>query len=192
MTWQEDFKKGLIPNLITFIGLVCAIVSLYYLSEKEYVKAIIWFISSWQFDFWDGFFARKLGATSQIGAFWDPLADKIITWSYLIYFWTEVNILIILFIFSLGITLTFLRVYKLNYDKQTKSGFNIMSKIAGKIKTNMERTAFGILILALTLINFNFQLPISLSTIVIISNYILGASIIFALISLINQITNFE
>ena len=69
----------LIINLLTFARIIIAVIIFALLAIKDfYMVALILFFIAGLTDYFDGFFARKYNATSQIGEILDPLADKIL------------------------------------------------------------------------------------------------------------------
>jgi len=70
-----------LPNILTFgrIAAVPAIVLAFYLpGEAKYWLAFILFVGAAITDFFDGWLARKLDATSELGKLMDPIADKLL------------------------------------------------------------------------------------------------------------------
>ncbi len=68
-----------IINLLTFARIIIAVIIFALLAIKNfYMVALILFFIAGLTDYFDGFFARKYNATSQIGEILDPLADKIL------------------------------------------------------------------------------------------------------------------
>ena len=68
-----------IINLLTFARIIIAVIIFALLALKDfYMIALILFFIAGLTDYFDGFFARKYNATSQIGEILDPLADKIL------------------------------------------------------------------------------------------------------------------
>ena len=68
-----------IINLLTFARIIIAAIIFALLALKDfYMIALILFFIAGLTDYFDGFFARKYNATSQIGEILDPLADKIL------------------------------------------------------------------------------------------------------------------
>ena len=76
-----------IPNILTLIRilLIPVFVIVFYLpfSGAHFVAAMI-FGTACATDWWDGYLARRLKQTSKLGAFLDPVADKLIVTTALI------------------------------------------------------------------------------------------------------------
>ncbi|NQT49104.1 CDP-alcohol phosphatidyltransferase family protein [Candidatus Kuenenbacteria bacterium] len=184
----KDLEKGWIPNTITFIGIVLILPTISLLNNGTMIGGLAIFVLAWICDFLDGWSARKFNGTSQIGAFFDPLADKIFTITFLIYYWDQIAIWISVPIIALGTTLTGVRIYKINYGKKKEVEYNIMARLSGKVKANVERGAFCLIILCQTYIAYHILPEGSLHYATIIANIALGVSIIFAGFSLSHQI----
>lgn len=186
MTIREDFQRGLIPNTITFCGLLLIPLIIAANYHHFFVMSLAAYVAAWFLDWLDGYVARRIDLSSQTGAFFDPLVDKIFTSSFLIYFWDELNIFVIMLVFSIGLSLTVLRIYKIYYGKKKEVPYNIMSKLAGKIKTNFEKSAFCLLILAQIFAGSDSFLE--LIPYDAIANFALAVAIPLALLSLHHQI----
>ena len=65
-----------VPNLITLARLLCVPVTVYLLLERYYPAAFWVFLAACISDAVDGFIAKQFGATSVVGSYLDPLADK--------------------------------------------------------------------------------------------------------------------
>ena len=150
-----------------------------------HLHSSILFGVAWSMDYFDGKAARVFGQSSHTGAFLDPLADKVFTISFLLYFWSEVYAIISVPIISIGLALTMLRVYKIVYGKKMGETPNIMASISGKLKTNIEKIGISVLMLIPLLKSF---CGISLEVSVVTANSILGISLLFALFSLTHQV----
>jgi CDP-diacylglycerol--glycerol-3-phosphate 3-phosphatidyltransferase len=85
-----------IPNFLTIfrIFLIPVLVVLYYwdLQRQEVLITSVFVIAAIT-DWLDGFLARKMGATSKLGAFLDPVADKLIVSSALVLLVSDSSIL---------------------------------------------------------------------------------------------------
>ncbi len=67
-----------IPNLITTLRIILTPIFIIYLLDEQFVAALVVFIICAVSDGLDGFLARVLKQKSSLGAFLDPLADKLI------------------------------------------------------------------------------------------------------------------
>tara|TARA_Y100001970_G_scaffold133987_1_gene165044 strand:- start:635 stop:1258 length:624 start_codon:yes stop_codon:yes gene_type:complete len=181
----KDALKGWLPNLITISGMLCIPFIIHFQEKELYLYSSILFGISWIMDFLDGKAARVFGQSSHTGEFLDPLADKVFTISFLLYFWSEVYVVISVPIISIGLALTMLRVYKIMYGKKVGKAPNIMASLAGKLKTNIEK--IGISVLMLIPVSQN-SCGISLEFSTITANSILGISLLFAIFSLSHQV----
>jgi CDP-diacylglycerol--glycerol-3-phosphate 3-phosphatidyltransferase len=77
--------KKLIPNALSFLRIALAFLLIPAILKNDFVFACVLFGTAALSDFFDGYFARKLHASSEFGAALDPLADKIlVTISYVL------------------------------------------------------------------------------------------------------------
>jgi cardiolipin synthase len=67
-----------IPNLLSFARILAAPYVFVLLWTREWTAAMIWMTLIGATDGFDGYLARKLHATSRLGAMLDPIADKIL------------------------------------------------------------------------------------------------------------------
>ena len=66
-------------NFLTLMRILLAVaISLILIAEEGYIFALILFFFAGISDFFDGYFARKFDASSEIGEILDPIADKIL------------------------------------------------------------------------------------------------------------------
>ncbi len=72
----------MITRLINFLTalriLFAVVISLLLILEDAYLLALVLFFFAGLTDYFDGYFARKYNATSEIGEILDPIADKIL------------------------------------------------------------------------------------------------------------------
>lgn len=71
-------KKSFIPSLVTALRLLVAPVFFYMIMADQYLLAILILIFAGITDFLDGYLARKLDASSDIGAYLDVISDFIL------------------------------------------------------------------------------------------------------------------
>ena len=67
-----------IPNFLSLLRIILVPAIVIFLIQGEYVKALIVFVIAGLTDALDGTFARLLNKQTELGAFLDPLADKIL------------------------------------------------------------------------------------------------------------------
>lgn len=68
-----------LPNALTISRILMLAPALYFLESKLPLASLISLAGLFATDFFDGWFARKLNASSVFGAILDPVADKIVT-----------------------------------------------------------------------------------------------------------------
>lgn len=67
-----------LPNRLTLLRLLLAIVFFIFLSYRYYNVALVSFLFAWLTDWLDGYLARKKGLLTDFGRIADPFVDKII------------------------------------------------------------------------------------------------------------------
>lgn len=67
-----------IPNFLSLLRIILVPVIVIFLIQDEYVKALIVFVAAGLTDALDGTLARLLNKQTELGAFLDPLADKVL------------------------------------------------------------------------------------------------------------------
>lgn len=157
-----------IPNCLTlFRIIVIPIIIWIYLSEFKYGNWFntILFILAGISDALDGYLARLWNQTSKLGAFLDPVADKLLVASMLILLATDPAIrsqvllpwfftLVVLIIIGREITISALREWMAEIGKRA----NVAVSSVGKYKTGIQMTAIGFLLFKQPL----FGLPVLL------------------------------
>jgi len=140
-----------IPNSLTLIRIafIPLIVVLFLLPEESYHWARP--ASAWIYglacvtDWFDGYFARKLGQSSDFGAFMDPVADKlIVSVAMILLVWAHDDLIILIgatIIIGREIVISALREWM---AKKGKSDAVKVSKL-GKYKTFAQMFALGFL-----------------------------------------------
>ena len=87
----SSYLSKYIPNFITILSLCCGLTSIRFSINEDWKISIYLIIFAAVFDFFDGWFARKLKGGSNFGAELDSLSDFIsfgVAPSLLIYFWS--------------------------------------------------------------------------------------------------------
>ena len=142
-------KLHYIPNLLTTfrISLLPIFVAMfYYPSEYKYLTTTLIFSIAAITDWLDGYLARKLGQTSHIGAFLDPVADKLIVVVALVLLTESFHSLLMsiptAIIICREIVISALREWMANCGKSATVAVSYL----GKIKTTMQMTAIILLL----------------------------------------------
>lgn len=105
-----------IPNQLTALRILLVPVFVWLLLQADpYLKlcGVIVFAVASLTDIYDGYHARKYGVSTRLGAFLDPLADKLlITAAFLLYVWMGYLILwMVVLVVVRDVVVTALRVY---------------------------------------------------------------------------------
>jgi CDP-diacylglycerol--glycerol-3-phosphate 3-phosphatidyltransferase len=116
------------------------------------IAAVVVFIIAALTDYYDGYYARKLGADSTFGQFFDPLADKFLTTAAFIAFvlLDIVPLWMVIIVILRDFGTTFLRVY---FDKNNLS---FKTSFAAKAKTMIQMIFISYVLLLLMFIKVNF------------------------------------
>ena len=91
MEKQSYYLSKYIPNFITILSLCCGLSSVRFSISENWKIAVYLIILAAIFDFFDGWFARKLKEGTYFGAELDSLSDFIsfgVAPSLLVYYWT--------------------------------------------------------------------------------------------------------
>lgn len=145
-----------IPNLLTlFRIIVIPIIVVIYFSEIMYVNwiCVVLFSLAGISDALDGYLARKWNQTSKLGAFLDPVADKLLVAIMLLLvatnteikqamhseFWFAVTVMVII---GREITVSALREWMAELGKRA----NVAVSVVGKYKTGIQMVAIGCLL----------------------------------------------
>ena len=168
-TWTKIFMK-LIPNFLSFLRILLVLPIIYSLQSELYLLAAFLFFLSSLTDFMDGYLARRYAVESELGAFLDLVADKILVvtilvWLVFIYTNQALTILSILII-SREIIITSFRYYLVLNNADTEL---IKANNYGKLKTAFQFLSIFLLILSplLNIFYLTFSLILlSISTLI--------------------------
>ncbi len=138
-----------IPNLLTLlrIGLIPVIIGVFYLSFSwaSQLSAMIFGLAA-ATDWFDGYLARRLNQVSPLGAFLDPVADKLMVATVLILLveadptpWLSIPAVVII---GREITISALREWMAELGERTQVAVSMI----GKIKTTFQMTAIIMLL----------------------------------------------
>ncbi|MCR9191674.1 MAG: CDP-diacylglycerol--glycerol-3-phosphate 3-phosphatidyltransferase [Gammaproteobacteria bacterium] len=137
------------PNILTMlrIGMIPIFILIFYLpfAWAHYVAAVIFAVACLT-DWLDGFLARKLHQLSSFGAFFDPVADKLLVASSLILLVAAPNLQLItlpaVVIVGREIVVSALREWMAAIGQRT----SVAVSYVGKVKTAMQMVAITLLI----------------------------------------------
>ncbi|HMB00367.1 MAG TPA: CDP-diacylglycerol--glycerol-3-phosphate 3-phosphatidyltransferase [Spirochaetota bacterium] len=148
----------LLPLLLTFLRVLLVPLILFFLFFSKYEELVrtaivcLLFVTGSLSDFFDGYFARKFKAATRLGAFADPLADKVFTLSIFVSFlflpslkipgWVFIFVLLI---FIRETFITILRIYTAVKNIKMKTARH------GKIKTTVQLTSQSVIMAILLL-----------------------------------------
>lgn len=155
-----------LPNLITLfrIALIPVLVVIYYLAipHRELILTSIFVLAALT-DWLDGFLARRLNAMSQLGAFLDPVADKLIVSSALVLLVSDPTILSRAFHtmpFAIAVTVIIGREIAISALREWMAELGKRGAVAvgmmGKVKTTVQMIAISLLLYKLPL----FGMPV--------------------------------
>jgi CDP-diacylglycerol--glycerol-3-phosphate 3-phosphatidyltransferase len=138
-----------IPNIITFtrIMLVPVFVIIFYLPNQwSYIWAAILFAAAGATDWFDGFLARKMNQETKLGAFLDPVADKLMVVTAIVLLvgvhanaWLAVPSLVIV---GREVTVSALREWMAEIGERA----NVAVSSIGKVKTTVQIISIAILL----------------------------------------------
>ncbi len=157
-----------IPNLLTIFRIIAIpLIVVIYFSGLKYLNWYCWALFSLAglSDALDGYLARKWNQTSKLGAFLDPVADKLLVAIMLLLvatnaqvqqavyseFWFTVTVMVII---GREITVSALREWMAELGKRA----NVAVSVVGKYKTGIQMVAIACLLFEHSL----FGLPILL------------------------------
>ena len=146
-SWKSRNLKYL-PNTLTFIRIILTPVCVYFLvfNSKPILAFLIFVIASIT-DAFDGYYARKFNVISRLGAFLDPLADKIMVVSIFLCFFYLYNNVVDIYVLSMiifrDVFVTIIRMI-MEYKNHTM----VTSKIS-KLKTVFQIVAINVMFLAI-------------------------------------------
>ena len=171
----------LIPNFLSLLRILLVFPIIYLLQvEWNVLAASLFFVSSFT-DYFDGYLARKYAIESELGAFLDLIADKILVIAILVWlvfiFADQALTIISILIILREIIITSFRYYLVSNNADPEL---VKANKYGKLKTAFQ--FFSILLLILSPVLSNFYLNISL--------VLLSVSVLLSYFSLAIYFTN--
>lgn len=147
-----------LPNILS-ISRILFLIPIVFLFEKNlYLFSVMAFIVASFTDYLDGYFARKNGQTSNLGALLDLLADKLFVSILLIWMTFNFKSLVILvsaiLIVSREISISYLRLYIIS---QSRNLNEVKSNLLGKYKTAFQMIGLGLVLISPLFIDLVFN-----------------------------------
>ena len=165
-----------LPNLITIARILLVPVMVWAIASHEMTVAFFLFLAAGLSDAVDGFLAKRFGMTSELGAYLDPLADKVLIVSiYVSLGITEaiprwlvilvvsrdfliVGAIMFSWVFGNPIKVKPLMVSKLNTVAQILLAGTVLAALGFDFNADMARMALMIAVAVLTLLSIGFYL----------------------------------
>ena len=162
----------LIPNFLSLLRITLVFPIIYLLQvEWNVLAALLFFVSSLT-DFFDGYLARKYAIESELGAFLDLIADKILVIAILVWlvfiFANQALTIISILIILREIIITSFRYYLVSNNADPEL---IKANKYGKLKTAFQFFSILLLILSPALSNFYLNVSLVLLSVSVLLSY---------------------
>ena len=162
----------LIPNFLSLLRIVLVFPIIYLLQVEWYVFAASLFFVSSLTDYFDGYLARKYAIESELGAFLDLIADKILVIAILVWlvfiFANQALTIISILIILREIIITSFRYYLVSNNADPEL---IKANKYGKLKTAFQFFSILILILSPALSNLYLNISLVLLSVSVLLSY---------------------
>ena len=162
----------LIPNFLSLLRIMLVFPIIYLLQVEWYVSAASLFFVSSLTDYFDGYIARKYAIESELGAFLDLIADKILVIAILVWlvfmFANQALTIISILIILREIIITSFRYYLVSNNADPEL---IKANKYGKLKTAFQFFSILLLILSPALSNFYLNLSLVLLSVSVLLSY---------------------
>ena len=161
-----------IPNFLSLLRIMLVFPIIYLLQVEWYVLAAsLFFVSSFT-DYFDGYLARKYAIESELGAFLDLIADKILVIAILVWlvfiFANQALTIITILIILREIIITSFRYYLVSNNADPEL---IKANKYGKLKTAFQFFSILLLILSPSLSNFYLNISLVLLSVSVLLSY---------------------
>ena len=162
----------LIPNFLSLLRIMLVFPIIYLLQVEWYVFAASLFFVSSLTDYFDGYLARKYAIESELGAFLDLIADKILVIAILVWlvfiFTNQALTIISILIILREIIITSFRYYLVSINADPEL---IKANKYGKLKTAFQFFSILLLILSPALSNLYLTISIVLLSVSVLLSY---------------------
>ena len=161
-----------IPNFLSLLRIMLVFPIIYLLQVDWYVSAASVFFVSSLTDYFDGYLARKYAIESELGAFLDLIADKILVIAILVWlvfiFANQALTIISILVILREIIITSFRYYLVSNNADPGL---IKANKYGKIKTAFQFFSILLLILSPSLSNFYLNISLVLLSLSVLLSY---------------------
>jgi phosphatidylglycerophosphate synthase len=179
----DGLPRWVTPNMVTVFRTTLVVPIVCLALAGRYGSALVVFVAAMLLDFVDGALADVRNIKTPLGAFLDPLSDKILVCGTLVALLSALSVLFIPItcgICLIAAALTVVRVAKIGQKRLEKMDqITIAAKPAGKLKCIMESTAIGFILLGLA---------VGSAAVVWIGGALLTGALVLAGLSLWSQI----
>lgn len=163
----------LIPNFLSLLRIMLVFPIIYLLQVEWYVFAASLFFVSSLTDYFDGYIARKYAIESELGAFLDLIADKILVIAILVWlvfiFANQALTIISILIILREIIITSFRYYLVSNNADPEL---IKANKYGKLKTAFQFFSILLLILSPALSNLYLNISLALLSVSVLLSYL--------------------
>lgn len=163
----------LIPNFLSLLRIFLVLPIIYFLQIEWYVLAALLFFISSLTDYFDGYLARKYAIESELGAFLDLVADKILVIAILVWlvflFSNQALTIISILIILREIIITSFRYYLVSNNADPEL---IKANKFGKLKTAFQFFSILLLILSPSLNNLYMNVSLVLLSVSVLLSYL--------------------
>ena len=161
-----------IPNFLSLLRILLVFPIIYFLQIEWYVSAASLFFVSSLTDYFDGYLARKYAIESELGAFLDLIADKMLVIAILVWlvflFANQALTIISILIILREIIITSFRYYLVSNNANPEL---IKANKYGKLKTAFQFFSILLLILSPSLGNFYLNISLVLLSVSVLLSY---------------------
>ena len=147
-------------NFITIARIFLAPIILVFLIFGNYLVCVLLFFLAGLTDYFDGYFARKYNAESELGEILDPIADKILVVFILIGLSVDLDSQLMALLSSLIIAREIGVAALRDYSARNNLSYRTKVTFLAKAKTSIQLFTIGLYLLALA-ISFNLLIVIS-------------------------------
>ena len=138
-----------LPNILSISRIILLIPIIILFENNLYLSSLFAFVAASVTDFLDGYFARRDGQTSDLGALLDLIADKVFVSTLLIWMTFNFDSVVILIssilIVSREISISYLRLFLISKEKGMRE---VKSDLLGKFKTTFQMVGLGFILIS--------------------------------------------